>query len=72
MKDRQFFDCGGCGCWHPFGWDGDCRDDSMRYTTGRLEEEFGDDWFEVCESCGSSAHSSLEHDAQDDDAVVSR
>lgn len=28
---RYFYECGGCDCYHPLGWFGDCRDDSMRY-----------------------------------------
>jgi len=63
----EFFDCGGCGHWHPFGWGGDCRNDSMRYTTDRVEDVFGDygeGWIEVCEFCESTEHSSLEHEQE--------
>lgn len=25
------YECGCCGCYHPWSWDGDCRDDANRY-----------------------------------------
>ena len=28
---HQVFDCPICGCFHPVGWNDDCRDDANRY-----------------------------------------
>lgn len=25
------YECGICGCYHPWDWSGDCRDDANRY-----------------------------------------
>ena len=25
------YECGGCGCYHPWEWQGDCRDDANRF-----------------------------------------
>jgi hypothetical protein len=25
------YECGICGCFHPWNWDGDCRDDRNRF-----------------------------------------
>lgn len=25
------YDCGICGCYHPWAWNGDCREDANRY-----------------------------------------
>lgn len=25
-----FYECGICDCYHPWEWDGDCRDDANR------------------------------------------
>jgi epoxyqueuosine reductase QueG len=25
------YECGICGSWHPWDWDGDCREDANRY-----------------------------------------
>ena len=27
------YECGICSCYHPWDWDGDCRDDANRYAT---------------------------------------
>ncbi len=31
MNDHVIYECGFCGCYHPWDWDGDCRDDENRY-----------------------------------------
>jgi hypothetical protein len=52
---KRFFFCGGCEHYHRFGWTGDCRDDSERFTTSYLEEQYGDEgdgWVEVDERTG--------------------
>lgn len=28
---RILYECGICSCYHPWGFDGDCRDDNNRY-----------------------------------------
>ena len=33
---RIFEECGCCGCYHPEGFYGDCRDDANRYGPGDL------------------------------------
>lgn len=43
QKAEEFFECGGCGCYHRKGWTGDCRDDDNRYT----EDELPVGWIEV-------------------------
>jgi hypothetical protein len=27
----DIYECGICGCYHPWSWDGDCREDENRY-----------------------------------------
>lgn len=45
-----FYSCGICGCYHPVGFDGDCREDDSRFAAGELDEQFGvDGWAEVAE-----------------------
>lgn len=34
MHKLKFKDCGICGNRHPFGFDGDCRDDANRHPVG--------------------------------------
>lgn len=36
---RTYYECGICDHLHPWGWDGDCRDDANRFTN----EDVGDD-----------------------------
>ncbi|KKN00456.1 hypothetical protein LCGC14_1137520 [marine sediment metagenome] len=31
MHDSEVVDCGSCGCLHPKGFWGDCRDDDNRF-----------------------------------------
>ena len=33
MKPIKIQECGQCGCYHPQGYTGDCRDDSQRYAS---------------------------------------
>jgi len=30
---QERYECGGCGAYHPVGFEGDCRDDSNRFPT---------------------------------------
>jgi hypothetical protein len=30
-KDFRLYECGICCCFHPWNWDGDCRDDANQY-----------------------------------------
>lgn len=49
-KTKEFFYCGGCDCYHPKGWAGDCRDDDHRFDPGELDELYGPfGWEEVDE-----------------------
>lgn len=41
---KYFFECGGCDCYHPLGFTGDCRDDENRFNfddEGNLVNPFG-------------------------------
>lgn len=29
--EHVIYECGICSCYHPWGWDGDCRDDGNRF-----------------------------------------
>ena len=29
--ELEVYECGICGCVHPWSWDGDCRDDDNRF-----------------------------------------
>lgn len=31
MTKRVLYECGICDCYHPWRWNGDCRDDANRY-----------------------------------------
>ena len=55
-KRPKFYHCGCCDLWHPCDFDGDCRDDNSRFSTGQLDTLFPDtnndgwpDWVEVDE-----------------------
>ena len=37
----RYYECGICNCYHPADWDGDCRDDSNRFTDDQLEAKHG-------------------------------
>lgn len=45
---KLFYECGGCGMYHPVLFEGDCRDDSNRFTGGELDAQLGTvGWNEV-------------------------
>jgi hypothetical protein len=47
-KLLKFYECGICGHCHPLTWDGDCRDDSNRFTNQELDDKYGvNGWEEV-------------------------
>jgi hypothetical protein len=31
MMNNTIYECGICDCYHPWSWDGDCRDDVNRF-----------------------------------------
>jgi len=37
----KFYDCGICEHYHPIEWNGDCREDSARFTYKDLEYKYG-------------------------------
>ena len=37
------FECGICGCYHPWEWNGDCRDDDYRTFPDKYAEALGID-----------------------------
>ena len=44
----EFYHCGICECFHPAGWNGDCRDDANRFHPDQLDELHGGaGWREV-------------------------
>jgi len=48
MTKPMFYDCGCCGAYHPADYDGDCREDPMRYLGDDLDTLYGPDgWVEV-------------------------
>ena len=49
---NRFFECGGCDHLHPYGWTGDCRNDTNRFTYDKLDELFGNAWSLVDEQSG--------------------
>lgn len=42
-----FYDCEICGHFHPWDWDGDCRDDANRFTYTQLDAKYGADGYEI-------------------------
>ena len=32
-----YYECGICGYYHPWNWNGDCRDDTNRFTSECLD-----------------------------------
>ena len=60
MPKPKFYECGGCGHCHPFGFSGDCRDDKNRFTHAELDEKYGSGgWeeYEQCKYCGGDCNS---------------
>lgn len=42
-----FYECGICGHIHPWEWDGDCRDDANRLTLNELDDQYGENGYEL-------------------------
>lgn len=40
-RSAKFYDCGICGALHPLKWDGDCREDAMRFADDELDQALG-------------------------------
>jgi hypothetical protein len=36
-----YYECGICGSFHPWNWDGDCRDDANRFSIEQLNKKHG-------------------------------
>ncbi len=44
----QFYECGICSHWHNVEWDGDCREDDVRFTINDIDDKYGPyGWEEV-------------------------
>jgi hypothetical protein len=41
------YECGICGCYHPWNWDGDCRDDTNRFFPDEYAERHDIDEFDI-------------------------
>jgi len=41
------YECGICGCYHPWDWNGDCRDDANRIFPDTYAERLGIDEFDI-------------------------
>ncbi len=35
----KYFECGICGCFHLWEFQGDCRDDSQRFTSDSIKDD---------------------------------
>lgn len=44
MKPLVLYECGICECYHPWDWDGDCREDGSRFAS---PEQYADGEVEV-------------------------
>lgn len=45
---HRLYECGCCECYHPWDWDGDCREDAQRYgSPEEYAEAIGVSAFEV-------------------------
>ena len=54
--DLILVECGGCGCFHPKGFAGDCRDDDNRFPTDNPADKYEaqlQEW-DVCIKVGNS------------------
>jgi hypothetical protein len=49
LQKPKYYECGICGQIHPWGFDGDCRDDVNRFNLEDLETRHGVDGFELVE-----------------------
>ncbi len=47
MNQPVYYECGICDHFHPWHWDGDCRDDANRLTYDQLDERHGQDGYEL-------------------------
>ena len=57
MSMPLFFNCGCCGCYHPEGFDGDCRDDSLRFSPDDLDSTYGQHgWLEIADPLDEVNH----------------
>jgi hypothetical protein len=41
MGRPRYYDCAICGHFHSWDWDGDCRDDTNRFTYDQLDKLHG-------------------------------
>src|SRR3990167_2892479 len=48
---RPFYDCGGCGHYHPLGWTGACQDNAQRFTSAQLDHLWGVNGWEDVPEC---------------------
>ncbi len=47
IDSSVYYECGICEHYHPWGWDGDCRDDANRLTREQLDDRHGQDDYEL-------------------------
>jgi len=40
---KIIYECGICDCYHPWDWEGDCRDDANRFMPEEYAEQIGVD-----------------------------
>lgn len=45
--EAVYYQCGICGCLHPWEWNGDCRENANRFTLDQLEDMYGDDYWHL-------------------------
>jgi len=43
----KFYECDICGHCHPWDWDGDCRENSNRFTNDELDRRYKADGYEL-------------------------
>jgi len=41
--EKIIYECGICDCYHPWDWEGDCRDDANRFLPEEYAEQIGVD-----------------------------
>lgn len=41
--EKIIYECGICDCYHPWDWEGDCRDDANRFMPEEYAEQIGVD-----------------------------
>ena len=47
IKDTIIYECGICSCYHPWSWNGDCRDDVNRFFPDEYAPFLGIDEFNL-------------------------